>query len=94
MRASTRGYGLRLVRAGARARAKAGECFVQAFSRGSPFPYAGAFCCARELKTLVARSREQFFMTYRTSGEAVLWERVMFSALATKQLVARAQDFS
>ena len=37
-----------------------------------PFLHAGAFCCARELKTLAARSREQFFMIYRTSEEAIL----------------------
>ena len=44
------------------------------------FLYAGAFCCARmKGKQLVnvPRSREQLFMTYRTSGEAVLWERVV-----------------
>lgn len=37
-----------------------------------PVLHAGAFCCASELKSLVARSREQFFMIYRTSEEAIL----------------------
>ena len=41
------------------------------------FPRGGFLLRARQLKTLVARSREQLFMTYRTSGEAVLWERVV-----------------
>lgn len=34
-----------------------------------PFLHAGAFCCAREQKTLVARPREQFFTKIRASVE-------------------------
>ena len=49
----------------------------QPFSVSTRFPRWGFLLRARQLKTLVARSREQFFMTYRTSGEAVLWERVV-----------------
>lgn len=37
-----------------------------------PVLHAGAFCCASELKTLAARSREQFFTKVRTSEEAIL----------------------
>ena len=74
--------------------ASARECVCASLFMFKPFPCAEAFCCARELNTLVARSRERFLTKIRTSGEAVLWERVMFSAFATKQLVARAIDLT
>ena len=47
----------------------------QPFHAQTRFSTRGLFA-ARELKTLVARSRERFFMKVRPSEEAVLWERV------------------
>ena len=83
---------------------KLGCASASAFSCSNPFPYAGAFCRARRLKTLGDRLHERFVMTYRTSGEAVLWDdisrlrgrvftgaRYVF-ALSGKTLVAGADD--
>ena len=45
---------------------------------------------SRELKTLVARSRERFFMAYRTSGEACLsWVRICVSLFLFKPVSSR-----